>query len=615
MVALWKMNISTTERRSNMTNHPTIPRIEALMQAIAQAGLDAYLVPMVDEFQSEYIPASAARLPWVSGFTGSAGFGVFWAKPSHTHKHTLFVDGRYTLQAANEIDTVTIEILNSGEVSFTQWLSRFSQEELRIGFDPKLVTLQQYAQWLAATGPSVHWLAEVDNPVDKIWTDRPAPPSGVVHLHALERAGRSYSEKREALIAELSRHDANAIILTQPDAINWLLNIRGEDIPFNPLVLGYLLLMREGKATFYTQPRSLSAEVAQYFAAQEIIIADIVPIFAEQAPLLPKAARVMIDPAAAPLVWKRIADDAGWVLIEAEDPTQLPKALKNGVELDGIRAAHRRDGLALTRFLHWFDGRVASGKPLDEQTIVATLETFRAVDTQYQGASFATIAGSGPHGAIIHYRVDEKSNRRLANGELFLLDSGGQYPDGTTDVTRTLAVGTPTPAMKEHFTRVLKGHIALASAQFPAGTTGSQLDVLARQYLWAVGLDYDHGTGHGVGAYLCVHEGPQRISKRASSVALQPGMILSNEPGYYAAGQYGIRIESLVTVIEGATKGSLAFETLTLVPIDTRLVDLAMLSTDERNWLNNYHARVYKTHADALDSDARHWLEQATRAI
>ena len=598
-----------------MANHSTGERLQALSAAMAGAGMDAYLVPMVDAFQSEYIAPSAARLPYITGFTGSAGFAVIWAQGQGARKHVLFVDGRYTLQAANEIDTDAIEILNIADVSFVQWLAGLGKESLRIGFDPSLITLQQYTQWTkAAAYAAITWVAHTPNLIDELWQDQPAAPAGPIHLHPLEYAGVAYAQKREPLLAAMEARGADALLLTQPDAINWLLNIRGEDIDFNPLVLGYFLLTREGAASFYTEPRELTAQVKEYFAQQQVSIVDIAKVFAGETPKLTPKAKVMMDAGAVPFLWQILAKEAGWHVIEAEDPTQLPKALKNEAELGGIREAHRRDGLALTRFLHWFDTQMEAKRTLDELTIIAKLEAFRAEGDDYRGPSFATIAGAGPHGAIIHYRADEASNRKLQRGELLLLDSGGQYPQGTTDVTRTITTTVPTSVMKEHFTRVLKGHIALASVQFPVGTTGGQLDVLARQYLWAVGLDYDHGTGHGVGAYLCVHEGPQRISKRGSNVALKPGMILSNEPGYYAAGQYGIRIENLVVVVAG--KGSaLAFETLTLAPIDTRLIEIAMLTNDERNWLNQYHSRIYKTHADGLDYSARQWLERATRAI
>ena len=596
-----------------------------LEQAIGAANLDLYLVPMVDEFQGEYIPAYAARLPHLTGFDGSAGLGVFWAAPTAERKHVLFVDGRYTLQAAQQVDTSAIDVINSGDVPFLDWLDG-AGAGMRIGFDPWLITQAQIEGWKRATAAhGVTWVAHAVNLVDALWKDQPAPPAGEVVLQPLALTGASYEEKRAAIIATITKQDADCVVLTQPDAINWVLNIRGSDVPFNPLLLAHMLLRSDGTAMLFTHPHTLSAEVAAYFKAQKIEVAAIKNLFAGKyvRPQL-EARRMMLDKATTPMGWFALAEKLDITMVPGEDPAALPKATKNAVELAGIRAAHRRDGLALSQFLHWFDAQNEQGKYPDELAVVNRLEAFRAVSEQYRGASFATIAGAASNGAIVHYRANEHSNRRARVGELFLLDSGGQYPDGTTDVTRTLFVagpsgGTAAPAMKEHFTRVLKGHIALASVRFPAGTSGVQLDVLARQYLWEAGLDYDHGTGHGVGTFLCVHEGPQRISKKGSSVALMPGMILSNEPGYYASGQYGIRIENLVAVVDAGKseqgKPMLAFETLTLAPIDIRLIEVTMLTANERNWLNAYHRRVYQAHADQLDYEGKRWLLQATRAI
>lgn len=589
-------------------------------QAIAAAGLDFYLVPMADAFQSEYVPDCAARLRYLTGFTGSAGLGVFRAKPAADKKHALFVDGRYTLQAAKEVDVAAIECVNSGEVPLIDWLAR-QADGARIGFDPWLITSAQLEGWTKAL-PQLRFVAHVPNLVDAIWGNRPAAPSGEVTLHPLALAGKPYAEKRAEILATLKKHRADAVLFTLPDSINWLLNIRGLDVPFNPLLLAHLLLRADGAVTLFMHAHKLSEEVAAYFAEHKITVAPLEDVFAGK--LENPGARVMMDASATAVGWFTLAEKLGVEAVRADDPAQLPKATKNAAELTGIRTAHARDGLALTRLLHWLDTQLANNHFPDELRIVEKLEAFRAEAPEYRGPSFATIAGSGPNGAIVHYRADEKSNRKTRAGELLLLDSGGQYADGTTDVTRTIFISgasgaAPSPKVKEHVTRVLKGHIALASARFPAGTSGVQLDVLARQYLWEAGLDFDHGTGHGVGAYLCVHEGPQRISKRGSSVALVPGMVLSNEPGYYEAGHYGIRIENLVAVValpaaEGA-KPMLCFETLTLAPIDTRLIDVAMLSAHERNWLNAYHARIYKTHAPQLDDKAREWLMQVTRAV
>lgn len=600
------------------------PIIHALEHAIKQAALDLYLVPMVDEFQSEYIPASAARLPYVTGFDGSAGLGVFWATPDEKRHHTLFVDGRYTIQAAQQVDATAVEVINSGDISFLDWLSK-QGEKLRIGLDPWLVTEAQRDGWAKATAAQgVVWAAHPQNLVDTIWENRPAQPSGTIELHDVALAGASYTQKRDAILATLRAHNADSVLLSQPDGINWLLNIRGSDVPFNPLLLAQMLLRADGSATLFMHPHTLESDVAAYLKQHGVNVARLADVFEGKLTKDAMGATTMMDASTTAMGWFALAEKLDVTVLRGEDPTTLPKALKNPVELSGIRNAHVLDGLALTRFLHWFDSQTSEGHYPDELTVVKTLEQFRAEDIRYCGPSFATIAGSGPNGAIVHYRADAKSNRKSRVGELFLLDSGGQYPIGTTDVTRTLFVaspagGTPAPEMSAHYTRVLKGHIALARARFPTGTNGSQLDVLARQYLWEIGADYDHGTGHGVGAYLCVHEGPQRISKRGGGVALQPGMILSNEPGYYAINRYGIRIENLVVVVAvndpSHERPMLGFETLTLAPIDTRLVTTAMLTIDERNWLNAYHRRVYDTHQAALDSDARRWLMHATRAI
>lgn len=596
-----------------------------LEDAIAHAGLDLYVVPMVDEFQGEYIPAYAARLPYVTGFDGSAGLGVFRAKADEDTRHVLFVDGRYTLQAAKQVDGAAIEVLNSGTVSFLDWLKR-QEAGLRIGFDPWLITEAQREGWAKATqAKDITWVAHRPNLVDAIWELQPAPPQGDVTLHDEALAGASYAQKRDGVLATLRKHGADAVLLTQADGINWLLNIRGADVPYNPLLLAHMLLRADGSATMFMHPHTLDSDVGDALAREGVSVAALDDVFLGNiTPALFGGTRVMMDASTTATGWFALAQGMGLSIVRAGDPTALPKATKNAVELDGMRAAHLRDGLALTRFLCWFDGQTANGNYPDELSVVKKLEQTRAADVRYMGPSFATIAGSGPNGAIVHYRADAASNRKSRVGELFLIDSGGQYPDGTTDVTRTVFVaspagGTAAAAVTEHFTRVLKGHIALAGARFPHGTGGIQLDVLARQYLWQIGADYDHGTGHGVGAYLCVHEGPQRISKRGSTEALVPGMILSNEPGYYADGQYGIRIENLVAVVDipSPTHSTpmLGFETLTLAPIDTRLVDISLLSSTERNWLNAYHRRVFEAHAPELDESEKRWLMHATRAI
>lgn len=595
-----------------MTEPTVFSRLTALAARLASDGVDLYVQPMGDEFQGEYVPAYAARLSYLSGFTGSAGLGAFWASGEG---HALFTDGRYTLQAAQELAGSGITPINSGEQSLAEWLAQQQRDALRIGFDPWLISHAQLQAWQKTIPAS--WVPLAANPVDAIWADQPARPQGGVRLQSLEFAGATYAHKRDAILAQLKQKQADGVVLALPDGINWLLNIRGEDIPFNPLLLSYLVLNHTGDAVLYSFQTQFGDEVDAYLAQQQITVAPLEQLWSLAAPV--SGTRLLIDPASAAEGWWQWADRHGVTLLSGDDPTLLPKACKNPVELAGVRAAHARDGVALSRFLCWFDYQ-SQGRGLpDELTVVRVLDEMRARDNRYRGPSFATIAGAGPHGAIVHYRADEASNRRAAKGELFLLDSGGQYEDGTTDVTRTMTIGAATSEMKDHFTRVLKGHIALASAVFPEGTTGIQLDILARQYLWQVGLDYDHGTGHGVGAFLCVHEGPQRISKRGSLVPLQPGMIISNEPGYYAAGKYGIRIENLVAVIElGQTehgKKLMGFETLTLAPIDTRLVDVSLLTPAERNWLNAYHGRVYKTLSPQMEGREKAWLEEATQAV
>lgn len=598
--------------------HLSSPRLTALSDALTKAGIDVYLQPMADEFQGEYVPDCAARLPWLTGFTGSAGLGAFWAKPHGARRHTLFVDGRYTLQAAQQVDAA-VAVLNSGELSLPQWLE-LQEGALTVGFNPWLVPQAQLEGWQKATASlGITWKAVTPDMVDALWADRPAPPAGEVVLHPIERSGASYHEKYQTLLAQLGQQEASAVLLTLPDGINWLLNIRGGDIPFNPLLLSYFLLKENGEATLFTFERTFGKDVDNYLAEAQVSVQPLQAYWQGEVTLAGKGEKVLIDAAMSAHGHWLVAEKQGVDLLRTDDPTLLPKARKNAVELDGMRAAHQRDGVALTKLLAWLDARVNAGAVPDELTVTDQLEKFRREGEGYREPSFATIAGSGGNGAIVHYRADAQSNRKLRKGELFLLDSGGQYPDGTTDVTRTVAIGEPTPAMKDHYTRVLKGHIALATARFPTGTAGQQLDALARQYLWQAGLDYDHGTGHGVGAYLCVHEGPARIAKRGQMVPLEAGMILSNEPGYYAEGKYGIRIENLVVVtVLGSTangKDMFGFETLTLAPIDTRVVDVAMLTHEERNWLNAYHQRVFKLLSPELAPRDHDWLANATRAI
>ena len=599
--------------------------------AAIRPTIDFWMQPLADEFQSEYPPASAQRLQALTGFTGSAGLAIF---RTDGKKHALFIDGRYTLQAAHEINDSQFECINVSDTTPAEWLVENAHANAKIGFDPWITTHRQLARWQEAPFKTkVDWLAISPNPLDALWAARSPVVCGEVTLHPLEYAGVSYIEKREAILRILEDSAADACLLTAPDGINWLLNIRGADIPYNPLLLCYYVLRRDGSATLYTHARTFTDEVRVYLQQANITHASLNEIWHAGAPLFANNTAVLIDPAvSAHGFWQR-AGQEHWRILPREDPTALAKACKNPGEQAAMVHAHREDGRAVSKFLAWFDCALEHGERLDELHIIEKLEYFRKQNFAYLGGSFPTIAGAGPNGAIVHYRATAKTNRTLNVGELLLLDSGGQYLGGTTDITRTVFVSPPISGSREkkqahrpsaivceHVTRVLKGHIALARAVFPPGTTGAQLDALARQYLWEVGLDYDHGTGHGVGAYLCVHEGPQRISKRGSEVALREGMILSNEPGYYREGQYGIRIENLVLVCKAKDPalqacGYLAFETITLAPIDVRLLDIALLTAEERNWLNAYHRSVYKAHAPHMNAEELLWLTQATRAV
>lgn len=564
-------------------------RIAQLASAL-EGQADAFIVPSNDEFQGEYTPDYAKRLQWLTGFTGSAGTLVVLARPHEGRDAAFFTDGRYTIQARAQVGD-GVHHLNSGDMPTLKWLSGVLPPNGTIGYDPWLHTRAQVKAWKKHLRGEQKLVALEANPVDALWHDRPAPPREEAYHHPLEWAGQGSDEKIAAIAEVLKEKHADAVLLALPDGINWLLNIRGGDVPYNPLLLCFALVSAQGAVTLFTHRHTEDLPVDE--SVDCVCISDLAE---DPHGWFANIPAIMMDPASCAEWFFVQAKAAGCSIVEEADPTLLPKARKNEAERKGIREAHRRDGVALTKFLHWLQGELASRSDVSELEVEEKLEAFRADSNLYRGPSFATIAGAGAHGAIVHYRATPETNRTVGDGELLLIDSGGQYPDGTTDVTRTVVRGTPTPEMKDRFTRVLKGHIALATATFPKGTTGAQLDALARQFLWQAGLDYDHGTGHGVGAFLCVHEGPQRIGKRGGDVALEVGMILSNEPGYYKAGEYGIRIENLVMVVEAQAQDSekkfLAFETLTFAPIDERLIDWSIMSEAETSWLKDYHARV-----------------------
>ncbi|MBC7951646.1 MAG: aminopeptidase P family protein [Rhodospirillaceae bacterium] len=591
-------------------------RLNALRAELGRRDLAGFIIPRADEHQGEYVSRRAQRLAWLTGFTGSAGLAIVL-----TEQAAVFVDGRYTLQVGQEVDTALFEPVPMADCPPSRWLSERLKDGDWLGFDPWLHTWDQIEALRLTAERAGAQLVPCDdvNPLDAVWADQPAPPMAPVVLHALEFAGQSSAEKRAELATALTTDRLDAAVLTDPASVAWLLNIRGGDVAYTPLPLGFAILHDDASVDLFMEP----AKLAGLSLGSEITVHPPANLTNALEALGRDGKRVRVDPAMAAYAVLDRLTQSGAKLDRGADPCALPKACKNRVELDGARAAHRRDGAALVRFFAW----LATQDQVDELGATARLEEFRREGQHFQGLSFPTIAGSGPHGAIVHYRSTPKTNRRLEPGELFLLDSGAQYLDGTTDVTRTVvvgaqgAVGIPGAEERERFTLVLKGHIALARAVFPVGTTGSQLDVLARRPLWERGLDYDHGTGHGVGSYLSVHEGPQRISKLGTgAVALKPGMVLSNEPGYYKTGAYGIRIENLVVVTEaddppGGERPLLRFETLTLVPMDRALVEPSLLDAHERAWLDEYHARVAEELAPLLDGAARVWLEQATRPL
>lgn len=583
------------------------PRVKALRAWMEKQGLDAVLVPRADAHQGEYVPPSAERLAWLTGFSGSAGLAVVTRKFA-----ALMTDGRYTLQAASQIDTKTFEIVDSTVVDWVQWLSGKLRDGGTVGYDAWLHTggaIQ--SQTKPAMAKKLTLKAVAANPVDAVWgKDRPKDPSGAIIVQPLSLAGVSAQDKIAALQKTLSEAGEEAAILTLPDSICWLLNIRGSDVAHNPTVLAFLIVPKSGKPELFVAPEKVAGDAKPHLKP----LVDVLPpqdLAARIDALKKSGKRVRLDPAtAADWFFRKL----GKSVSENADPCILPKAKKNAVELEGTREAHIRDGAAVCRFLAWLDRSAHTGK-IDEITAVTRLEQERASTQKLKEISFATISGSGPNGAIVHYRVSTDTNRLLQPGELFLVDSGAQYQDGTTDITRTVAIGKPTREMCERFTLVLKGHIAIATARFPKGTRGIQLDILARQAMWQAGIDFDHGTGHGVGSYLSVHEGPQSISKRGMA-ALEPGMIISNEPGYYKNGHFGIRLENLEVVreasqIEGGEREMLGFESLTLAPFDRRLVVKAMFTPAERAWLDGYHARVLKIIGPQLGADDRAWLQKA----
>lgn len=588
-----------------------LPLLRAEMKAL---NIDGFIVPHDDEYQNEYIPACAERLMWVSGFSGSAGAAIIFAD-----RAVIFVDGRYTLQVRQQTDEKYFSFEDIVETAPDQWLADHAPKNARIGYDPMLHTKAGVEKLeKAAKKAGFKLVALSRNPIDAAWRDQPARPLSPAVPHTIDLAGKSSSEKRTEIGEAVAKAGADAALITSPPSIAWLFNIRGADVSRTPLPLARALAWKDGRATLFIAPEKVGNELPA-FLGDDVDIRAEADVEAALAKLGKEGKTIAIDPALAPMKYVSDLAESGARIVELTDPCALPRATKNETELNGTRTAHIRDGAAVTQFLHWIATRAQDGS-IDEIAAAKKLEEFRAATGKLLDLSFDTISGAGANGAVVHYKVSTATSRKLTPGELFLIDSGAQYRDGTTDITRTAPIGAPTHEMRERFTLVLKGHIALATARFPAGTTGTQLDVLARKALWDAGLDYDHGTGHGVGSFLGVHEGPQRIAKAPNSQALKPGMILSNEPGYYKTGGYGIRIENLIVVTEpqaihGGERPMMSFETITLAPINLDLVIPSLLTESERHWLNKYHARVRQTLSPLLPGEVAAWMEGQTKAI
>ena len=583
-------------------------RLAALREQLKRDRLDGFVVPLTDEHMSEYVGSYAQRLAWLTGFKGSAGSAVVLPEEA-----AIFTDGRYTLQVRAQVDGRHWSYESVPETSIADWLKEHAQGGARIGYDPWLHSKDWAARARAALAEKDAELVPVTrNPVDAVWDDRPEPSKARLVVQPESLAGKSSAAKRQEMADWLKAQKADCVVLSALDSIAWTFNVRGQDVDHTPVALAFALVHDDATADLFVAGEKLSDEVRRHLG-NGVRLHERDRFEPHLATLGGKT--VAADPERAVAAIFEALEGAGARTVEKRDPAVLPKAIKNEAELAGHRAAQARDGAAVSRFLHWLSVEAPKGE-VDELAAAARLEAFRRQSGDLRDLSFDTISGAGPNGAIVHYKASEETNRRIEPGTLYLVDSGGQYVGGTTDITRTIAIGTPTAEMRDRFTRVLKGHVALASALFPEGTRGSQLDVLARQFLWQVGLDYAHGTGHGVGAYLSVHEGPQRIaSSSVGDEALRAGMILSNEPGYYKTGEYGIRIENLVLVAErevaGAEKPMFGFETLTFAPIDRNLIDTGLLNAAEREWIDSYHRRVVEVVGPSLEGDARAWLDAA----
>ena len=584
-------------------------RVAALRAELIRRGLDGFLVPRADEHQNEYVAPCAERLAWLSGFTGSAGLAIVLKEHA-----AIFVDGRYALAVRDQVDLSIFATVALTETSPQQWLETNLARGMRLGYDPWLHTPSQLERFSkAAEAAGAELIAVEPNPIDRMWSGRPLPPLGKITLHRRRFAGEVAKRKLRRVAAALGNNDA--LLVSDPHAVAWVFNIRGHDVAHTPLPLSYALIFKNAEPRLYADARKLDNHTRHSLSALAAI-EEPACLKRDLEILGGEGKKLLLDSATAPAKLAAVFKDAGGIYNIGADPIAAMKACKNATELEGAHNAHMRDGAAMVSFLHWFAVHASGGK-LTEIDAASALETFRRDTQKLKDVSFSSIAAAGANAAIPHYRVAVKTNAKIHKG-IFLIDSGGQYEDGTTDITRTIAVGKPTAQMRDRFTRVLKGHIAIALGVFPKGTTGAQIDALARVPLWRAGLDFDHGTGHGVGSYLSVHEGPQRISKLGSAV-LEPGMILSNEPGYYRAGHWGIRIENLIVVerraIAGEEREMLGFETLTLAPIDLMLIEPKLLDDEETAWINAYHTRVRQRISPLIEPKVRRWLRIATTPL
>lgn len=590
-------------------------RLDKIRKVMIDRGLHGLIIPNTDEHQSEYTPPHAERLAWLLNFRGTAGLAVVFLD-----QVALFVDGRYTLQARQQTNDKFVTVFLNTEVSVHDWLQKNIRSSMKIAYDPWTLTEREVIDYQDTVEECAGVLVPTElNLVDFIWDAKPPFPQAEARIHPLEFSGKPKEEKISALCEVLRKGKMDAYATSLPESINWLLNIRGGDLEVVPLILAHMIVHRDEKVELFVHINKIPSEVRTHLGTQ-------VQIFSYEdfgdhlGSLGRKKLKVLVDVDSTSVKVLQAIEHNGGTVIRQSDPCLLPKACKNETEVNGTRQAHIRDGAALTNFLAWLAREAPKGN-VDELKAAEVLLAFRAKQKYFRGVSFPTISSAGANGAVVHYRVTPETNQRLKADDIYLIDSGGQYLDGTTDVTRTVAMGQTTSQQRERFTRVLKGHILIAQTRFPKGTTGSQLDCLARIFLWEVGLDYGHGTGHGVGSYMGVHEGPQRIATAPNRVPLMEGMILSNEPGYYREGAYGIRIENLVVVQpmqplgEGAEKALLGFETLTLAPIDLNLVEVSMLSEAEKNWLNTYHKRVLDTLSPLVEGETISWLQEATRPV